>query len=512
MKRGRNNGASEQKDKKQALVIGAGMAGLLAERVLSDYYENVLVVERDTFPEKPEPRGGTPQAFHVHRILPRGKMILEGFFPGYVDELITAGGYQVQGKLARIVNPNGMNTFNQPEKDASCSRALLEWEVRQRVQALPNVRILSNKEVLGLQVAPASDRISGIYLRERGQLDEHTAISADLVVDASGRSSKLSQWLQDLEYVMPAEAHVKANIGYSTRYYKASPEIMEAVGTLVVDELPLEGKSGVGIIPIENDTLWVTLFSTGGRYPSTEPQGFEQEIAQLNRLGGELAAALKECEPLTPPHGYRVPVCVRHHYEQMERWPAGLLAVGDAFCHFDPIYGQGMTVAAIEAETLAVSLQAQRQNPQPDFERRTLQRMQDAISPAWWLSAISDLRNPQVTYEGGDEPQDVALIHRYLDLYYIYAQEHPVANELVMSSPQPTLIKFILLNGLSFPPMAIFNAPTFSLLLDAEAASEGPHVLHDLVEKYQLSPAEILEKIVPAFSLSFDVLSGQDAS
>lgn len=504
--------AFEQKAKNRAIVIGAGMAGLLAARALSDFYEDVLVVERDVFPDYLETRAGTPQAFHVHRILPRGKMILEELFPGYIDELLAAGAYPVQNKMARMVNPNGLYKVYQPEKDASCSRALLEWEVRQRVQALTGVRFLSNKEVVGLQVDSNSDRISGIYLRERGHPDERTVVASDLVVDASGRSSKLSQWLQELDYTLPAEARIRSDIGYSTRYYKASPQIMDAVGTLVVDELPAEGKSGVGIIPIENDTLWVTLFSTGGNYPPTDSEGFEQEIARLNRLGGELAAALKETEALTLPRGYRVPVCVRHHYEQMERWPAGLLAVGDAVCHFDPIYGQGMTVAAIESETLAASLAAQWRDPQPDFERKTLQRLQDAVSPAWWLSAVSDLRNPHVTYEGADKPQDTALIHRYLDLYYIYAQEHPVEDVLSLSSPQPTLVKFILLNGLTFPPMAIFNAPTFSLLLDAEATSKEPHVLHALVEKYQLSPAEILEKVLPALSLPFDVLSGGSAS
>jgi 2-polyprenyl-6-methoxyphenol hydroxylase-like FAD-dependent oxidoreductase len=497
----------EKKTEKQALVIGASIAGLLAARVLSDYYTNVLVVERDTFPDNLETRAGTPQAFHVHRFLPRGKMILEGFFPGYVDDLIAAGGYPVQGKLGRIVKPNGLSTVYSPEKDASCSRALLEWKIRQRIQALPNVRILSNKEVIGLQGSPDRNQVSGVYLRERGQLDERTAVDADLVVDASGRTSKLSQWLQEWDYTLPPEAQVVANIGYSTRYYKASPEIIDAVGTLVIDELPLEGKSGVGILPIENDTLWVTLFSTGGKYPAIDPAEFEREISHLNRLGGELATALKETEALAPPRGYRMPVCERHYFEKAERWPTGLLAIGDAFCHFDPIYGQGMTVAAIEAETLAASLDEQQQHPQPDFERRTLQRMQDAISLAWWFSAVSDMRNPHVRYEGVDQPQDVALIHCYLDLYYKYSQEHPVAMELSMSVPQPTLIKFILLSGLMIPPVAIFNAPTFSLLLDEEAASDEPQVLHELTERYQLSPAEILEKIIPAFSLQFDAPS-----
>ncbi len=493
------NKSSEQKMPQQALVIGAGIAGLFAARVLSDCYETVLVVERDVFPEGPDVRAGAPQAFHVHRILPRGKKILEELFPGYVDELLAAGGYPIQGKSMRVLQRLGLNAFRNPEKDVFCSRGLFEQVIRQRVHMLPNVHFLYNKEVLGLQLDSDSEKVSGIYLREHGQLEERTVLTADLVIDASGRSSKLPLWLQNLGYVLPADAQIRANIGYSTRYYKASPQILDTVGTVLVDELPLKEKIGVTILPIENDTLWVTLFSTGGNYPSTNSEGFEQGIAQVNRFGDEFAATLKESQPLTPPRGYRVPVCVRHHYEQVERWPAGLLVIGDALCHFDPIYGQGMAVAALEAEVLASSLGAQQQKPQEDFERQVLQQMQEVLAPAWWLSALSDLRNPKVTYDGPDKPQNAPLLHHYLDLYYLYAQEHPVSPEESMSSPQPTLIKFVLLNMLAFPPSAIFNAPTFSLLLDAEATSKGPHLLHQFIESSQMSPSQVLEQFVPAF-------------
>jgi hypothetical protein len=158
-----------------------------------------------------------------------------------------------------------------------------------------------------------------------------------------------------------------------------------------------------------------------------------------------------------------------------------------------------MTVAAIEAEALAAGLAEQRSDPQPDFERRTLQRLQNALAPAWWLSALSDLRGPHVTYEGVGKPLDVALLNRYLDLYSLYALEHPVEETQSLSSDQPTFVKFILLNGLIVPPQAIFNVPTFTLLLEAEATSEGEQTLHKLVENYQLPPAEILEQVVPAF-------------
>jgi hypothetical protein len=140
-------------------------------------------------------------------------------------------------------------------------------------------------------------------------------------------------------------------------------------------------------------------------------------------------------------------------------------------------------------------------NPQPEFERRVLQRMQEAIAPAWWLSALNDLRGPTVTYEGDANFQGAPLLHRYLDLYFKYALEHPVEPAEQMSSNQPTIAKFALQNGLLVPPMVIFNAPTLTLLLEAEDASDGPQTLHELVDAYHLSAAEIMEQVIPVFSV-----------
>jgi 2-polyprenyl-6-methoxyphenol hydroxylase-like FAD-dependent oxidoreductase len=161
----------------QALVIGGGIAGLLTARVLSDYYEQILVVDRDVFPEQPQLRAGTPQAFHVHRVLARGTLILERLFPNYTDELLAEGAYPIQNTEMRVTTPHGSLIMRQLAKGASYSRALLEWDMRQRVQALPNVRFLPNQEVIGLQISPDRDRITGMLLRERGHLEQQTTIT-----------------------------------------------------------------------------------------------------------------------------------------------------------------------------------------------------------------------------------------------------------------------------------------------------------------------------------------------
>ncbi|GHO45717.1 NAD(P)/FAD-dependent oxidoreductase [Ktedonospora formicarum] len=443
---------------------------------------------------------GTPQAFHVHRLLPRGKVILERLFPGYIDDLPSVGGYPILKKTARMVKKWGVFQSFQPEKDVSCSRALLEQTIRQRVQILPGVRILEGQEVLGLRISTDNAAITGITLRPRGEIDQHATITAELVIDASGRTSKLTQWLQAFGYELPENEQVISSIGYSTRFYKASKQIIEDVGTIVVDEMQEEGKMGVGILPIENDRVWVTLFGIGGHFPSTDVHGFEQELANLHLVQAEIADALKQAQPLTTPRGYRVPICERHRYDRVERWPAGLLVMGDAFCHFDPIYGQGMTVAAVEAETLEGALLEQQRNPQPDFERRTLQRMQEAaITSAWWLSALNDLRGSGVEYKGEEGPQGVQLLHCYLDLYFKYALEHPVAPASALKTCQPTVAKLALMNGLLVPPKEVFNASTLTLLLEEETSTDDSRRLHELVDAYNLSPEAIMEQVLPAF-------------
>jgi 2-polyprenyl-6-methoxyphenol hydroxylase-like FAD-dependent oxidoreductase len=505
-----NNLASTQEGVIQALVIGAGVAGLLSARVLSEYYNSILIIERDVLPVKPKPRPGTPQSYHLHRLLPRGKMILERLFPGYIDALLAEGSYPLKGTGFTITFSDGSSaTLRQPEKDVSCSRAMLEWELRQRVQALPNVRFLTGQEVIGLEISADQPWITGVQLRERGHLEQRTTIKAQLVLDASGRSSKLAQWLQELGYTLPEPEEMRASIGYSTRYYQIPPHFAEKPDVFFVTEgSPAKGAFAAGLAPIENNDLTVILGSVGGQsYPPTDVAQFEQALTQL--ISPQLIDALQGAEPLASPRGYRVPECVRQRYEHMENWPAGLLALGDAFCHFDPIYGQGMTVAAIEAETLAFCLKEQQQHPQPDFERRTHQRMQEIIDPAWWLSAIADLRWPGATYAGQNPPQGVKLIHAYIDRYVRYALEHPEmlkpGDRPDLRSPRPTLLKFFMMNGLVIPPQVVFNEATFALLLEAEAASEGLHPLHERTQEYHLPLKEILALVLPSFSLSFQM-------
>jgi 2-polyprenyl-6-methoxyphenol hydroxylase-like FAD-dependent oxidoreductase len=493
-----------QAKRQQAVVIGAGIAGLLATRVLAEYYEQVLVIERDVLPVQSQPRAGTPQSHHLHRLLPRGKMILERLFPGFIDGLLEHGAFPLENTKNLLIARDGCSSLSAPNptgKDASCSRALLEWEIRQRVQALAGVRFLTHQDVIGLVASPDQKCITGICVRERGQLAEQTTITADLVVDASGRNSRLPHWLQELGYALPEDEQVHSAIGYSTRYYQFPPDTQHEWGNALK---PFSQSDGVAFSLIENNICAVIIGNIGGHYPPTEAVAFEQRLTSA--IGTYLPELLQDAQPLGDPRGYRIPVCVRHHFEQMEDWPTGLLVMGDAFCNFDPIYGQGMSVAAIEAETLARCLHERQSHSQPGFERHVLQRMQEAIAPAWWLSGVSDLSVSGVTYTGPSPLRGVRLIQLYLDLYLKYAPAHD--RELLQKGMQGQtyMLKNFLMNGLLISPREVINARTLATLLAAGEASKEQQLLAELLQGYPERFEAILDEIIPDFSLSFEGL------
>ncbi|GHO56691.1 hypothetical protein [Ktedonobacter robiniae] len=211
---------------------------------------------------------------------------------------------------------------------------------------------------------------------------------------------------------------------------------------------------------------------------------------------------MQEAEPVTQPRGYRILECLRQHYGQMERWPSGLLVMGDAFCNVDPIYGQGMSMSAMEAEMLETCLREQREWPQPDFERRFFQRMQDATEPAWWLSAIADRRWPGVEYAGSLSLEGMTLAQKYFDLYLKHASWQ-IAQDPQNPQSMGLHMKYTLMNGLMVSPREIVNPSMIATLLEANSSSdEGRQLtqfLDTLSRKYGRPFEQIFDEIVPTF-------------
>ncbi|UVI33061.1 NAD(P)/FAD-dependent oxidoreductase [Paenibacillus spongiae] len=480
------NLAVTEGNSKRAIIIGGGIGGLLTAKVLSGYYGEVLIVDKDDLPEKPENRSGTPQDFQPHRLTPRGSMIMNRLFPGFNNDLLASGAPSSLNKIAHLSNPYGSHAMPNPEDEATFSRALLEWVFRERVKKIPNVRFLLKQDVIGLLTNSKQTAVTGITVRDRGQSRQQKTFAGDLVLDASGRSSKLVIWLQELGYTIPRPDILKVSLGYSTRHYRIPSHLAEKWDVIRVDGNPVK-KEFTGVFSIvEDNRAEMLLWGAGGRYPSTKAEEFEQTVAHL--ADPFIAEVLQGLEPLTSPRGYRISELSRQHFEQMEKWPSGLLVLGDALCNFDPIYGLGMTMAAIEAEMLEQCLIEQRANPTPHFEQKVLQRLQDAIEPAWWLNCVSDLQWSGVEYRG--QPlEGIDFAQKYFNLF------------LQEATTKQNFEQFLLywgVNSLLFSPRVMIDQHMVSSIL-ADASTADKQWFHEFFKKRDQTLDEYLDQL-PSFS------------
>lgn len=481
--------------KGKALILGGGIAGLFTANVLSRHYEEVVIADRDEFPAGPENRAGTPQAYHPHRFLERGKMIVERWFPGITEELLQQGAHPRAQKSVKITNRFG--TLELPdEPNAGCSRSLLEWTLRSRVAKLPNVTLLPKLTAQQLLFDAGKKAVTGVVFRDRNVKEPALLhMNADIVVDASGRGSKLADWLQDLGYAIPEAERLHISLGYSTRHYKVPEEIHAAWSTIVNEGDPALGIGTAVFNPIENQLAEIVLYRAGGAsYPTTESDLYNQEAENL--FGPAIGNLLEQLEPVSSPRGYRIEECVRQHFEEMEDWPSGLLVLGDAFCSFDPIFGQGMTVAAIQADTLDRCLQSKQEGVQlkQGFERSALQEIQSAIEPAWWLSAAADLRWAGVKYEGRLSAQGFSFAQRLFDICQELAYSH---------HDMAVFEQYMMVTGLLASPNDLFNAKSITAIVNADRSGQGNVWLHQALEEAGVSLEELLEQIIPAFNTEF---------
>ncbi|AFC31525.1 hypothetical protein PM3016_4787 [Paenibacillus mucilaginosus 3016] len=471
-----------------AVVIGGSMAGLLAARVLSDFYREVLVVEKDDLPNGPELRPGTPQAFHPHRLTPRGLELLERYFPGFNEELLGHGAPSSLNGFNHMSNEHGILVLGpDPDNNASCTRALLEWVIRRRAQAVPGIRFLTKQEVTGLLSSPDGASVTGVLIRERGSEGQRRTLAADLVVETGGRASRLTAWLSELGYEVPAPDRLHLNLGYSTRRYRV-PEGMERTWNVIHTSGRASEGTATGVFgPIENGLAESVLYSAGGVYPTTEAESYAQEAGALT--SPVLAEAIRDLEPLGPPRAFRVPELVRRRYGHMTSWPAGLLVLGDAFCHFDPIFGQGITVASMEAELLEECLREEREQPRAGFELRALGRMQELIEPAWWLNCTAALRWKGVEYAGAAPLEGVEFAQRYFDQYHRHAMQ---------TQSMELYGLFWAVNTLFAPPGELVRPELVEAVL--AGAPETDRTWFDaLAQQHGVRPAELPAALLPAF-------------
>jgi hypothetical protein len=259
-----------------AVVLGASLAGLFAARVLADGYGRVTVVERDPLPETAENRKGVPQGRHAHLLLPRGRQILDGLFPGLLDDL-AAGGAPVIRDLGEIrFSPGGhrLRLQGHPPWATTCqaSRPYLEGQVRARVLALPTVEVVDRCEVVGLVTTVARDRVTGVRV-VRGANGVEEALGADLVLDATGRGGRATAWLATIGYDLPPQEQLPVHVKYATRHLRLRPGALGGEKFVAIGAEP-DRPTGLVLVAEEQDRWVLTLIGYDPNHPPADPEAF----------------------------------------------------------------------------------------------------------------------------------------------------------------------------------------------------------------------------------------------
>jgi 2-polyprenyl-6-methoxyphenol hydroxylase-like FAD-dependent oxidoreductase len=389
-------------------IIGASIAGLVAARVLSDHFERVTIFDRDTLPAACGNRKGVPQGNHGHGLLASGLRTLTQLFPTLEDSLLAAGAVpgDIIGDIRWFQQGFFKAKFHSDLAGILLSRPLLEGTIREYVCRLPNVTIISNAHVQGLVHDQESGRVTGLRVQQPG--GQFAIYGADLVVDTSGRASRSPEWLEELGYGRPAMETVEVDLGYTTRTFRRRPRDLDGDAGIILAPKPPQ-QTRVGFMLAMEDHRWiVSIGGWLGDHAPIDPEGYLAFARSLPRQ--DIYEVIKDAEPLSEAVSYKYPSNMRRRYERLARFPRRYLVMGDALCSFNPIYGQGMSVAALEAVALQECLA--RESSLDTLWRPFIQRASRIIDTPWTIAAGSDFAFPGVT---GAKPAGTDAVNWYLD-------------------------------------------------------------------------------------------------
>lgn len=425
---------------KNAIVLGASMAGLLTARVLSEHFDHVTLLERDAVSSRPEARKGQPQTRHLHGLLASGLEIMTGYYPDLIQALADEGA--MLNDFGASMNWYTYGGFRQRftlgTRTAIMSRPLLEFLVRERTLARDNVTLLDECAVRGLHTNQDRTQVVGVEIDRRGEGVSET-LAAALVVDCTGRGSRTPQWLAELGYPEPTVSEVKVNVGYATQLFKRDPaDPLGQEWTLVTPEAPRETRFG-GMFPLEGDRWIVSMGGWAGDHAPTDAAGFLEYARSLP--SPDIYNTMVASEPLSDVYPYKFTSSLRRHYEKLDRFPTGYLVLGDAICSFNPTYGQGMSSAAMQVAALDKLLSEQK-DEHGQLASTFFKRAAKIIDIPWQLAVGEDFRFPETS---GPKPAGTDLLNRYVAMVHRATLVDPVvcqafAKVMNLMAPPPSLM------------------------------------------------------------------------
>ena len=407
----------------RAIVVGASIAGLITARVLSEFFDQIIAIDRDEIEDKPVVHKSVPQGHHLHAFLQGGLNVVSSLYPSVTEELGRLGATKIAtGRDAVWYTPNGKAynfsgsvraPFKSDLEGYCASRGLLEFVIRQRTAAISNIHFEYGTPVTGLICRDA--RVVGV------RLVDSRSIEADLVVDATGRAHRARQWLAAIGFSSPEETEIGLDTAYSTANFRRPESFFGEPLIFITGPAPHFTRRGY-VITIENGTLLVSLIGRFGDFPPTDKERF---IAFAKELHSDLAyRIIKDGEQLTAIAHQRFVSSVQRHYERMGHCPQGFVVIGDALCHFNPIYAQGMSAAAKQAEILREILSdcAEQSRGLSGIASSFFTQAAEFNSTPWNLAAGADFAFPQTR---GVRPPGTAEQARYFAELDKLAQEAP---------------------------------------------------------------------------------------
>ena len=403
-----------------AVVIGGSIAGLLSARVLADYFERVTILERDHIEPQPAVHKSTPQGNHLHAVLTGGLQVLSGLYPGFGEKLHAMGAVPV--RLTRdfpVHRPDGVafsltGAVREPRDLGiqlySQSRGLLEHCLRQCTLTMPNISAECDAPVVRL--IESKGRVEGVSYKYH---DEPRALRCDLVIDCGGRGSHAPRWLTEMGFSAPEETIIGVDFAYSsTKFHIPSHDGKLGRFSLFVGPPP-EYTRGGALVQIEHDVWLASLAGRFGDYPPQDEAGFMAFAAALPTP--KLYEVIRDAERVDQISHFRFPTSVLRHYERLPSFPERFLVLGDAISSFNPVYGQGMSSAALQASALGRVLEEQTTSTQglEGLAGAFFPKAAEVINAPWTLAANFDFAFPQTTGTRSSVPSEVRRYFLTLD-------------------------------------------------------------------------------------------------